>query len=202
MSPLEHEDRLRGRGRSRIAGVDEVGRGPLAGPVVAAAVILPAGVWIEGAGDSKTLGSARRCELAVEIRARALAVGVGAASVREIDGLNIAGATALAVERALAALPVPPDHVILDGRPMQRLRWQHEAVVRGDATIHSVGCASILAKVVRDGLMWRLADRYPGYGWRTNVGYGTPEHMEALGTFGVTSHHRRSFAPVRLRLEI
>ncbi|CAN5635693.1 ribonuclease HII [soil metagenome] len=201
-SPLDHEDRLRGRGRSRIAGVDEVGRGPIAGPVVAAAVMLPAGVWIEGAGDSKTLSAVRRSQLAVEIRARALAIGVGAASVREIDGLNIAGATALAVERALAALPERPDHVILDGRPMQRLRWTHEAVVGGDATVHSVGCASIIAKVVRDGLMWRLAERYPRYGWQTNVGYGTPEHIEALGTFGVTSHHRQSFAPVRLRLEM
>lgn len=186
----------------RIAGVDEVGRGPLAGPVVAAAVVLPAGVWIEGAGDSKTLGAVQRSRLAIEIRGRAVAVGVGAASVREIDALNIAGATALAMDRALAALPEPPDHVVVDGRPMQRLRWVHEAVVGGDATVHSVGCASIIAKVVRDGLMWRLAERYPGYGWHTNVGYGTPEHLAALALHGVTAHHRRSFAPVRLRLEI
>ena len=206
LSPLDHEDRLRGRGRSRIAGVDEVGRGPLAGPVVAAAVVLPPGEWIEGAGDSKAIRAIRRIQLAHEIRARARAVGVGAASVAEIDRLNIAGATALAVERALAALSAAlseaPDHVILDGRPMQRLTWPHEAIVGGDASVHSVGCASIVAKVVRDELMGRLGERYPGYGWRTNAGYGTAEHMEAIRVLGITAHHRRSFAPVRLRLEM
>ncbi len=202
LSPLDHEDRLRGRGHSWIAGVDEVGRGPLAGPVVAAAVILPAGEWIEGAGDSKAIRAIRRIQLAYEIRARARAVGVGAASVAEIDRLTIAGATALAVERALAALSQTPDHVILDGRPMRRLSWPHEAVVGGDALVHSVGCASIVAKVVRDELMGRLGERYPGYGWRRNAGYGTAEHMEAIQELGITPHHRRSFAPVRLRLEM
>jgi ribonuclease HII len=201
LSPLEYEDRLRGRGRSRIAGVDEVGRGPLAGPVVAAAVVLHPGDWIEGAGDSKAIRALRRVQLAREIRSRAWAVGVGAASVAEIDRLTIAGATALAVERALAALPEEPDHVVLDGRPMRRLSRPHEAVVGGDALVHSVGCASIVAKVLRDELMGRLAERYPGYGWRRNAGYGTAEHLEAIRVLGITAHHRRSFAPVRFRLE-
>jgi len=200
--PLVYEERFWSRGLLRVAGVDEVGRGPLAGPVVAAAVILPRGCHIEGATDSKQLSGIRRETLSREIGERAAAVGVGAASVKEIDTLNIAGATALAVRRALEGLDPPPDHVVVDGNPMRRLEWTHDAVVDGDARIHSVACASIVAKVCRDRLMRRLAVRYPAYGWETNVGYGTPKHMEALRQFGPSPHHRRTFGGVQLELEV
>jgi ribonuclease HII len=177
--------------------VDEVGRGPLAGPVVAAAVVLPPRVTVAGAGDSKALSPGVRARLAREIRGCAAELGVGAASVREIDTLGIASATALAVARALRALPREPDHVLLDGRPMPRLSHPHEAVVGGDASVHCIGCASIVAKVVRDDLMARLAARYPGFGWERNAGYGTAQHLQALRALGPTPHHRRSFAPLR-----
>ncbi len=200
--PLAYERRLWGRGLSRVAGVDEAGRGPLAGPVVAAAVILPKGVVIEGAADSKVLSEAERADLSREIRGRALAIGVGAASVREIDRINILGATTRAMDRALSALPLRPDHVVVDGLRVKGLEWEHEAVVDGDETIHCVACASILAKVLRDRLMRRLASRYPGYGWHTNVGYGTPEHREALERLGHTPHHRVTFGGLQLELRL
>jgi ribonuclease HII len=199
-SPLEYEDGFRGRGCRTVAGVDEVGRGPLAGPVVAAAVVLPAGCLIEGAGDSKTLSAIRRETLCREILARGAMVGIGAASVREIDRENIAVATARAMARALRALPEAPDHVVVDGLPVQRLGWDHEAVVGGDGRIHSIACASIMAKVCRDGLMRRLAQRYPAYGWATNVGYGTAEHLRALRYFGPSPHHRLTFGGVQLEM--
>jgi ribonuclease HII len=199
-NPLDYEDGLRGRGVRAPAGVDEVGRGPLAGPVVAAAVILPQGCVIEGAADSKTLSAIRRETLCREILERALAVGIGAASVREIDRENIAVATARAMDRALRALPLPPDHVVVDGRPVRRLPWSHDAVVGGDGLIHSIACASIVAKVHRDRLMRRLAARYPAYGWATNVGYGTAEHLEALRAFGPSPHHRLTFGGVQLEM--
>ncbi len=199
-SPLAYEERFWGRGLLRVAGVDEVGRGPLAGPVVAAAVLLPPHRFVEGAGDSKALSRSARSRLDREIRRWAVGVGVGAASVREIDTVGIAPATLLAIRRALQALPVPPDHVVLDGRPLARLETPHEAVVKGDATIHAVGCASIVAKVVRDALMDRLAARYPGFGWERNAGYGTAEHLAGLKALGPTPHHRRSFAPLRSTL--
>jgi len=179
-----------------------VGRGPLAGPVVAAAVVLPPGCRIPGARDSKQLSGIRRETLSREILKEARSVGLGAASVREIEELNIAGATALAVSRALSALDPPPDHVVIDGRPMRRLEWSHEAVVGGDSRVHSIACASIVAKVCRDRLMRRLAARYPSYGWETNVGYGTAQHMEALRQFGPSPHHRRTFGGVQLDLEL
>lgn len=196
-NPLQYEERFWGRGLWQVAGVDEVGRGPLAGPVVAAAVVLRPGTRIEGAGDSKKLGRLARHRLARQIREQAGSVAVGAASVREIDGWGIARATELAVRRALEALPRSPDHVFLDGRPMAGLGHPHEAVIRGDALVHTVGCASIVAKVVRDDLMTRLATRYPGFGWERNAGYGTAEHLAALASLGPTPHHRRSFAPLR-----
>lgn len=198
--PLAYERRIWGRGLTHVAGVDEAGRGPLAGPVVAAAVILPEGVVIEGAADSKVLSRAERAQLSREIRGSALAVGVGAASVREIDRINILRATTRAMDRALAALALRPDHVVVDGLHVTDLGWEHEAVVDGDATIHCVACASILAKVVRDRLMRRLASRYPEYGWHTNVGYGTPEHREALERLGHTPHHRVTFGGLQLGL--
>jgi len=183
-----------------VAGVDEVGRGPLAGPVVACAVILPEGCVIEGATDSKLLGARDREELTEEIRARALAVRLGAASVREIDRANILVSTAWAMRRALDGLSVEPDHVVIDGLPLKSLRRRHEAVVGGDGLVHSVSCASIVAKVCRDRLMQKLDARYPGYGWETNMGYGTAEHREAVERLGATPHHRQSFLGLQTEL--
>jgi ribonuclease HII len=190
---LEYERRFWGRGVSSVAGVDEVGRGPLAGPVVACAVVLPRDVVVRGATDSKKLSRAQREALAHEITQRADAVSLGAASVREIDRLNILVATRVAMARALQGLRQPPGHVVVDGLPVKGLGWEHEAVVKGDGRIHCISCASIVAKVVRDGLMRRLDTRYPEYGWGSNAGYGSAAHMAALERHGPTPHHRRSF---------
>jgi len=201
-TPLRYEERFWSRGIFRIAGVDEVGRGPLAGPVVAAAVVLSPGVAISGARDSKTLSAVRRETIAADVMDHALAFGVGAASVREIDRLNILVATRLAMSRALARLPFRPDHVVLDGLPMSGLGWEHDAVVGGDGIVHTIACASILAKVVRDRLMVRLADRYPQYGWEANKGYSTEGHREALERLGPTPHHRITFGGVQVELDL
>ena len=201
-NPLDYEERFWSRGLSRVAGVDEVGRGPLAGPVVAAAVVLPPGTSISGAKDSKKLSPARRQRLAAEILAQATAIGIGAASVREIDRLNILVATRLAMGRALARLPLDPDHIVVDGLPVAGLEWEHEALVGGDGRVHSISCASIVAKVVRDRLMVRLARRYPGFGWETNMGYGTLEHRSALKRLGPTPHHRLSFGDLQGELDL
>lgn len=198
--PLEYERSFWGRGVSRIAGVDEVGRGPLAGPVVACAVVLPAGTRVEGADDSKRLSREARVRLARQILASGAEVALGAASVREIEALNILQATRRAMQRALAALRARPGHVVVDGLPVRELGWKHEAVVKGDGRIHSISCASIVAKVVRDDLMRRLDRRHPGYGWATNAGYGTREHLDALARQGPTPHHRRSFLGNQLDL--
>jgi len=198
--PLSYERPFWGRGVSRIAGVDEVGRGPLAGPVVACALVLPADTWVEGADDSKRLTRARRETLTRRILDSGAEVGLGAASVREIETLNILGATCRAMQRALAALDRPPGHVVVDGLRVKGLGWEHEAVVGGDGLIHSISCASIVAKVVRDDLMCRLARRHPSYGWETNAGYGTRAHLEAIRRSGITAHHRRSFLGNQLSL--
>ena len=198
--PLEYERGFWSRGISRLAGVDEAGRGPLAGPVVAAAVVLVPGTFVEGATDSKQLSAAVRERVFPEVLRVAAAVAVGAASVREIDRLNVLEATALAMRRALGRLPMVPDHVVLDGLPMRSLGRPHDAVVDGDALIHSVGCASIVAKVVRDRLMRRLALRHPGYGWERNAGYGTSDHLDALRVLGPTAHHRELLANHQLDL--
>lgn len=196
-SPLDYERGLWSRGVRAVAGVDEVGRGPLAGPVVAAAVVLPNECVIEGAYDSKALHAEHRVTLAVEISRTALAVGIGAASPREIDLINIRRATALAMQRAIQQLRVVPEHLLVDGLPVPELGLEVQtAVVEGDQKVHSIACASIIAKVCRDRLMERLAMRYPGYSWETNKGYGTPAHLEALRRLGPTPHHRRSFQPV------
>ena len=184
-----------------IAGVDEVGRGPLAGPVVACAVIMPPNERaIAGVDDSKRLPGADREQLALTIRRLAIAVGVGAASSREVDRLNIYHATTLAMRRALARLGCIPDHVIVDGRPIRTLGVVHTAVVGGDGKCYAVACASIVAKVTRDRLMRRLAARYPGYAWEQNAGYGTPAHIAALDARGATPHHRRTFCVKQLSL--
>lgn len=199
--PLHWERGLWSRGVEVVAGVDEVGRGPLAGPVVAAAVVLPPECLLEGMTDSKRLTPARREELARVVGERASWVGVGAASAREVDRLNVRRATALAMQRAVARLPVRPGHLLVDGLPVPELgEGTHTAVVEGDRLVHCISCASVVAKVVRDRLMARLAARYPQYGWERNKGYGTREHLEALARYGPTPHHRRSFAPVQLTL--
>src|ERR1700686_775893 len=177
-----------------LAGVDEVGRGPIAGPVVACAVIMPADARaIAGVDDSKRLTHDQRIRLAVKIREHAVAFALGAASVREIDRINIYQASVLAMRRALGRLEVRPDHVVIDGRVMRTLPIPHTAVVHGDARCFSIACASILAKVTRDLLMTRLAVRYPQYIWDHNAGYTTRAHVAGLTAHGITPHHRRSF---------
>lgn len=195
---------LRRAGGTLIAGVDEVGRGSLAGPVVACAVIMPPPQpgtrALRGVDDSKALTPAERHRLARLIRQRALALGIGAASVAEIDRLNIYHASVLAMRRALRRLVVPPDHVLIDGRPIRTLGVPHVAVVRGDARCFSIACASIVAKVTRDRLMALLARRHPAYGWERNCGYGTRVHVEAMRAQGLSRHHRRSFFVKALEL--
>jgi len=182
---------------SLLAGVDEVGRGPIAGPVVACAVIMPAETRaIAGVDDSKRLTHDQRVRLAVKIRERAIAFSLGAASVREIDRINIYQASVLAMRRALERLKVRPDYVVIDGRAMRTLPIPHTAVVHGDARCFSIACASILAKVTRDLLMTRLAVRYPQYIWEHNAGYTTREHVAGLTSHGITPHHRRSFCRI------
>jgi ribonuclease HII len=184
------------------AGVDEAGRGPLAGPVVAAAVILDPMRTVEGIADSKALSHPRRAELALEIRARSIAYGLGWADAAEIDALNILQATFLAMRRALAALACAPAHVIVDGNRCPDLAGLNldcsiEAVVKGDARVQCVGAASILAKVARDDHMVELDLRYPGYGLAGHKGYPTQTHVAALQRLGPSPVHRRSFRPVQ-----
>jgi ribonuclease HII len=193
------ERSLRKAGATHIAGVDEVGRGPLAGPVVVCAVIMPADRRaIPGVTDSKQLRAADRERLAARIEAEAVAIAVRASSVAEIARHNILQATVRAMARALAALPVRPDQVLVDGRPLRTLDVPHHGVVGGDAACYSIGCASIVAKVVRDRLMTRLARRYPAYGWEANAGYGTPVHLAALRAEGLSPHHRVQFCRTAL----
>ncbi len=184
------------RGLTLVAGVDEVGRGPLCGPVTAAAVVLdPARIPV-GLNDSKKLTAARRAILARQIWASANCA-VAHASVEEIDTLNILQASHLAMCRALAALPQQPDHVLIDGNRLPRdLTLSAEAIVKGDARSLSIAAASIIAKQARDLLMVDLAQQHPGYGWEKNAGYPTKDHLEALLNLGVTPVHRRSFRPV------
>ncbi len=179
-----------------VAGVDEAGRGPLAGPVVAAAVVLDPACIPEGLNDSKKLTHARR-EALFDLILRSAHVGVGEASPEEIDRINILQATFLAMTRAVAALPSPPDHVLVDGNRTPRWSYRCDAVVGGDALCLSIAAASIIAKVTRDRHMLRLHETFPDYGWHENKGYPTRLHLEAVTRVGVTIHHRRSFAPVR-----
>jgi ribonuclease HII len=190
---LEMERAIWDNGVELVAGVDEVGRGPLAGPVLAAAVILPVGVGIRGVDDSKKLTAEKRESLFLEIREKALAIGVGAASSREIDRINILRASHLAMHRALKKLPTQPQHVFVDGLPIPFFPYQHTAVIDGDAKVHCIACASIVAKVIRDRLMRMLSSRYPAYNWANNCGYSTEDHRAAIVEVGLTPHHRRSF---------
>ena len=194
---LERERALWAKGYHIVAGLDEVGRGPIAGPVLAAAVVFPPGQeHIEGLRDSKLLSAKERERLAEEIRRAAVAWSLGGASVREIDRLNIRRATALAMRRALARLPHRPDYVLLDGTALPELERDHEPIVDGDALCQTVSAAAVLAKCARDLLMSRLAARHPEYGWEHNKGYGTPDHLAALTHAGPCAHHRVSFSPL------
>ncbi len=184
------------QGYTRIAGVDEVGRGPLAGPVVAAAVILNVDDIPDGLNDSKKLTAKRRSGLDTEIRAR-IEFAIAEATVAEIDEHNILRASHLAMERAVAALDPPPDYLLIDGNLIPRgLTIPSQAVVKGDAHSVSIAAASIIAKNWRDQVMVDLAQQHPGYGWETNAGYPSKQHRDALQNLGVTPHHRRSFKPV------
>ena len=180
----------------RSAGVDEVGRGPLAGPVVAAAVILPQGYVLAGLTDSKRLSARRREALAAILREEAECWALGSASAAEIDALNIHHATLLAMRRAVLALPQAPEQLMVDGRFTPEGPWRATAVVGGDATVPSISAASIIAKVARDALLAELHGRYPAYGFDRHAGYPTPAHLAALSEHGPCPEHRRSFAPV------
>ena len=184
-----------------LCGVDEAGRGPLAGSVFAAAVVLDPGRPIDGLADSKQLGEAVREELAGRIRERALAWAIAPASVEEIDRLNILRATLLAMRRAVEALAPAPDHVLVDARRIPGIAAAQTPIVGGDGLDASIAAASIVAKVHRDAIMARLDAEYPGYGFASHKGYGTPEHLAALKALGPCEIHRRSFAPVQLALQ-
>lgn len=196
-----YESRLLKAMAGPICGVDEVGRGPLAGPVVAAAVILDRARIPKGINDSKQLDEETREELFPCIMDMAVAVGVGEASVGEIDLVNIRQASHLAMARAVRALRVTAAFALVDGNDAPALPCKCDTLVDGDARSVSIAAASIIAKVTRDRLMKQLHDEHPGYNWKNNKGYGTPEHYEGLRTHGVTIHHRRSFGPIRNLLQ-
>ena len=187
-----------------MVGVDEVGTGPLCGPVVAAAVLVkPNTRKIKGVRDSKTLSAGQRERLVDDIKSRSLAWGLGAASVAEIEQFNVRNAAALAMRRALRHLP-PYDHVLVDGQKITGLEEHigpYTPIVKGDASSYAIACASVLAKVTRDRLMTRLAARYPGYGWEHNAGYATRDHVAGLRQLGVSPHHRRTYQRIRAILE-
>lgn len=197
---FSREERIRARpgglASGPICGIDEAGRGPWAGPVVAAAVILDGRRAPDGIDDSKKLSAPRRTALAEAIRAAAV-TGIGIASVEEIDALNIREATFLAMRRAVAALAVVPAHALIDGRDAPDVGCPAEAVTGGDGLSLSIAAASILAKTARDGMMAEAARRYPGYGFERHMGYGTKAHRAALARLGACPLHRKSFAPIR-----
>jgi ribonuclease HII len=204
MPTLRIENRLRASGHGCIAGIDEAGRGPLAGPVMAAAVILPPKYRHPFLNDSKQLTEEEREEIYAELRADArLFISCASASVEEIDRLNILRASHLAMERAVLGLPQPPDVCIIDGLPVRGFPWQHEAVVDGDCLSLSVAAASVIAKVERDRHMRAMAEQYPHYAFHTNKGYATPLHLTLLREHGPCPLHRRSFEPVaQLQLDL
>ncbi len=197
-------DRLLRDGLQFVAGVDEVGVGPLAGPIVAAAVVLPVSVdldALEGLNDSKKLKAVERERLAAEIRRQAIAVSIGSVSVSDVDRLNVFHAALEAMRRAVLGLSVLPEHVFVDARTIPRIEVPQTAIVGGDALEASIAAASIVAKVHRDAWMRRLGERHPGYGFDRHMGYGTEQHLAALSRLGPSPAHRRSFAPVRASVD-
>ena len=190
------EEAARSQGALRIAGVDEVGRGPLFGPVVAAAVILPRGCLLQGLNDSKQLTEKKRAQLDIEIRANAIAWAVAAVDAETIDRINIRQASLLAMRSAVGQLALSPDFLLIDGR--DAIDWQcpQTAVIHGDAASFSIAAASVVAKVYRDRLMIDFDRDFPGYGLARHKGYGSPEHLAALDRLGPTPLHRKSFHPV------
>ncbi|BAS57337.1 RnhB protein [Leptolyngbya boryana NIES-2135] len=195
---LEIEQSLWKQGLLRIAGVDEAGLGCLAGPIVAATVLLPVHCeMIAGVRDSKLLSASQRERLFDIVKSNAIAIGVGIATVREIEQINVLRASYLAMQRALSRV-APYDHALIDGRPIrQTALGSHTAIIDGDATCYAIASASIIAKVRRDRFMRRLAQRYPGYGWEKNAGYGTKQHLAAIQSLGITPYHRKTYAPVQ-----
>ena len=190
------EEIARGRGARRIAGVDEVGRGPLFGPVVAAAVILPTGCRLQGLTDSKKLSAKKRTELDAVIRLTAVTFAIAEVDAETIDRINIRRASLLAMRRAVEQLAQSPDFLLIDGRDTINWECEQRAVIRGDATSFSIAAASVLAKVYRDRLLAELDGAYPGYGLARHKGYGCPEHLAALARLGPTPLHRKSYRPV------
>ncbi len=193
---LRYERRLWRLGIESVAGLDEAGVGPMAGPVVAAAVIFPPETFIKGVHDSKQIPAETRERLYPAIREQARAVGIGIAEIDEIDRLNIYWATMLASERAIAALCLKPQHVLVDGKKIPRLEFDQTRIVGGDRKSFCIAAASIIAKVTRDRIMCELEERYPGYGFGRHKGYCTADHFDALRRLGPSPIHRRSFAPV------
>ena len=192
----EFEQEARRRGYRRVAGIDEAGRGPLAGPVVAAAVILPIHVRLTGVNDSKQVSEAERERLYYAIMEKAVGVGIGSADADEIDVLNILEASRLAMCRALASLDPAPDYLLTDAVTLPAARVPLRPIIKGDALSLSIAAASIIAKVTRDRLMVAFHDMFPQYNFRSHKGYGTPEHLRMLAHFGPCPIHRRTFAPV------
>lgn len=190
------ERKLRGQGYQHIAGIDEVGRGPLAGPVVAAAVILPENIYLPGLDDSKKLSEQRREELYTQITEQAIAYQVGIISAEEIDQINIYEATKKAMLACIAGLSTKPDFLLIDAMKLTT-PYPYEAIIKGDAKSISIAAASIVAKVTRDRMMKQLHEQYPLYGFANNMGYGTKEHLAALHEVGITPYHRKSFAPIK-----
>lgn len=202
MPDLSLERRIYQRGLRLIAGVDEAGRGPLAGPVVAAAVILPSDLtgfepWLSNVDDSKRLSAAHREKAVTAVQMHALAIGVGWAGPEEIDEVGVGQATIKAMMRAVARLPVRPEHLLLDFVPLKECPFPFETVVRGDSLSYSIAAASDVAKVTRDRWMLEADARFPAYSFAQNKGYPTPQHLARLREVGPCDIHRRSFAPVR-----
>lgn len=192
----QHEEKAREAGYTHIAGIDEVGRGPLAGPVVSAAVVLDPEQPILGLNDSKKLSLKKRIELFDEINKKALAVGVGIGTPAEIDEYNILQATKLSMQKAITELPIAPDFLFIDAESIDT-KIPQQAIIKGDLNSNSIAAASIIAKVTRDITMEEYDEKYPGYGFSSNVGYGTKEHIQGLENYGATPIHRKSFAPVK-----
>lgn len=197
---LVHERELWAAGVDHVAGIDEVGVGPLAGPVVAAAVVMPKAGAVDGVRDSKTLTRKQRERLDEEIRNVAIAIGVGVVSPKDVDRLNPYQAGIRAMQLAVRSLPKQPGHLLIDARKLPEVETPQTSIVRGDRNVYAIAAASIIAKVHRDRLMQTIDERYPGYGFARHVGYATAAHLEALRRLGPCPVHRRSYAPVRALL--